>query len=114
MGFFLFLELYGFVIEKKHALSLLNYLFVSIYLNQNEDLYLCCNFSFELVPLLFLRVNAFLFKPNYAANLRAKDIKTPNFLLQSQPSYMFSDSTELMTSIIIFVVILTLKGSYRT
>ena len=32
----------------KHVLSLLNYLFVSICLNQNEDLYICCHFSFEL------------------------------------------------------------------
>ena len=78
----------------KHALSLQHYLFVSIYLNQNEHLYLCCHFSFALVPLEFLGVNAFLFKPNYAANLRTKDLKTLNFLWQSQPSYVFSGSTD--------------------
>ena len=32
----------------KHVLSLLNYLFVGICLNQNENLYICCYFSFEL------------------------------------------------------------------
>ena len=32
----------------KHVLSLLNYLFVSICLNQNEDLSICCHFSFKL------------------------------------------------------------------
>ena len=32
----------------KHALSLLNYLFVNTYLNQKEDLYICCHFWSEL------------------------------------------------------------------
>lgn len=79
----------------KHALSLLNHLFVSMFLNQNGDLCLCCNLSFVLVPLEFLGVSAFLFKPNYAANSRIKDVKIPNFLLQSQPSYMFLNSTDI-------------------
>lgn len=60
-------------------------------LNQNEDPHLYCNFNFELVPL---GVDAFLFKPYYAANLRIKDEKTPNFLLQSQPLSMVLDCTD--------------------
>ena len=79
----------------KHALSLLNHLFMSMCWNQNKDLYLFCNFSFELVPVEFLGANAFFFKPNYAANLRIKDVKTLNFLLQSQPSYIFLASTDI-------------------
>lgn len=79
----------------KYALSLSNHLFASMILNQNGGRYLYRNFSFELVPVEFLGVNSFLFKPNYAANLRVKDVKTLNFLLQSQSSYMFLASTDI-------------------
>ena len=54
LGFFFSLNGMVLSLITKHALILLNYLFVNMFLNQNEDLYLYHHLSFELVPLEFL------------------------------------------------------------